>query len=71
MHILKSLYFLPIGILQWFFFWGQHSCLSLHFYLYSVRKENTLHFEIFEKSFFVFYYCNFFVQFQMCVEVAR
>jgi len=26
----------------------------LHFYLYSVREENTLHFENFEKSFFIF-----------------
>jgi hypothetical protein len=53
------------------FFWGQHSLLSLHFYLYSVKEENTLHFENFEKNFFVFYYCKNFVQFQMCVEVYR
>jgi hypothetical protein len=38
--------------------------LSFHFYLYNVREENTFHFE---KSFFVFCYYNFVVQFQMHV----
>jgi len=38
-----------------FFFLGDNTHgLYFHFYLYNVRKENTLHFENFEKSFFVF-----------------
>jgi hypothetical protein len=41
-----------------FFFDNTHG-LSFHFYLYSVRKENALHFENFDKSFFVFYLLQF------------
>jgi hypothetical protein len=33
--------------------------LSFHFYLCNVRKENTFHFENFEKYFFVFYLLQF------------
>jgi len=54
MHLLKFRYFLSIGSLLWFFFllfWDNIHGLSLHFYLYNVREENTLHFEIFERSF--------------------
>ncbi len=53
MHLLKSLYFLSIGNLLWFFFDNTHG-LSFHFYLHNVKKENTFHFENLEKSFFVF-----------------
>ncbi len=41
-----------------FFFDNTHG-LSLHFYLYSVREENTFHFEIFENLSLFFIYCNF------------
>jgi hypothetical protein len=58
MHLLKSLYFNSIGSLLCFFFDNIHG-LSFHFYLYSVREENTFHFENFEKSFFVFYLLQF------------
>jgi hypothetical protein len=33
--------------------------LSFHFYFYSVIDKNTFYFEEFEKSFFVFFNCNF------------
>jgi hypothetical protein len=36
-----------------FFFDNTHG-LSFHFYLYNLKEKNALHFEIFEKSFFVF-----------------
>jgi hypothetical protein len=62
MHFLKSFYFFSIGSLLWFFFLDNiHDFFFFHFYLYSVREENTFYFEIFEKSFFVFcllqFYC--------------
>ncbi len=41
-----------------FFFYNNHG-LFFHFYLYSVREENTLHFENFGKSFFVFFLLQF------------
>jgi hypothetical protein len=36
------------------FFFDHTQGLSFHFYLYGVREENALHFENFDKSFFVF-----------------
>jgi len=53
MHLLKKNYFLSIESLLWFFF-GTTFMAFLHFYLYSVRRKNTLHFENFEKFIFIF-----------------
>jgi hypothetical protein len=58
MHLLKSFYFISIESLLLFFFW-QHSWPFFHFYLYNVKKENTLHFEIFEKSYFILFLMQF------------
>jgi hypothetical protein len=48
------------------FFDNTHG-LSFHFYLYSVRDENTFYFENFEKSFFIFcllqIFCSIFFSF--------
>ncbi len=59
--LLKSFYSLSIGNLLWvfFFFFDNTHSLSFHFYLYNVKEENALHFENFEKSFFVFYLLQF------------
>jgi hypothetical protein len=70
MHLLKSVCSLSIGSCSSFFlFFDNTHGFSFHFYLYSGKEENALHFENFEKSSFFFVYCNFVVQFQMCVEV--
>ncbi len=55
MHLLKSFYFLSIGNLLCFllFFDNIHG-LSFHFYLYSIKDENTFYFEEFEIYIFVF-----------------
>jgi len=45
-HLLKSLYYFPIGSLLWLSFFDNTHGLSFHFYLYSVKEENTLHLEI-------------------------
>jgi hypothetical protein len=56
MQFLKFWDFLSIESLlyiKFFILYNTHD-LSFQFYLYSVRDENTFHFEEFEKSFFVF-----------------
>jgi hypothetical protein len=64
MHLLKSLYFLSIRSLLWFFFFDNIHGLYFHFYLYSVGKENAFHFEKFEKYFF-------FCLLQFCYTIAN
>jgi len=62
MHILKSLYFLFIGSLLWFFK-KITTLMAFHFIftsIDSVKKENTFHFENLE-VFFIFFYYNFVV----------
>jgi len=52
-----------------FFFFDNSHGLSFYFYLYSVREKNALHFENLKNLPLLSIYCNFVVQFQMCVEV--
>jgi hypothetical protein len=63
MHLLNSLYSLPIGSLL-----CVHG-LSFHFYLYSVREKDTFHFENLINLSLFFILLQFVVQFQTHVEV--
>jgi hypothetical protein len=69
MHLLKSFYSLSIRSLLWgFFFYNTHG-LSFQFHLYNVLKKMHYILKILINLSLFFIYCNFVVQFQMCVEV--